>query len=85
MPDADGHLFLFTPGELSDLVSAAGLQVEELNCWGSPMISGHCGFRFIAWHGLVRLAYEAERFAQRLTPSKRARVCAALSTILRQA
>jgi 2-polyprenyl-3-methyl-5-hydroxy-6-metoxy-1,4-benzoquinol methylase len=82
MPDADGHLFLFTPQELSELVGAAGMQIEQLNCWGSPMISGHCGFRFIAGTGMVRAAYQAERFVQRLSPGKRAHLCTALSAIL---
>ena len=85
MPDADGHLFLFTPQELSDLVSTAGLKFQELNCWGSPMLSGHCGFRFMAWPGMTRVAYQAERFAQRLGPTKRAHICTALSAILQKA
>jgi 2-polyprenyl-3-methyl-5-hydroxy-6-metoxy-1,4-benzoquinol methylase len=82
MPDADGHLFLFTPKELSELVVMAGLRVKQLNCWGSPMLSGHLGLRFIAWSGMARVAYQAERFAQHLSSVKRARICTALSAIL---
>jgi 2-polyprenyl-3-methyl-5-hydroxy-6-metoxy-1,4-benzoquinol methylase len=82
MPDADGHLFLFTPRELSDLVSAAGMRIEQFNCWGSPVLSGHCGFRFIAASGMARIAYHVERFVQRLSPGKRERICVALSAVL---
>ncbi len=85
MPDADGHLFLFTPQELSDLVAAAGLKIETLNCWGTPMLTGHCGLRFIAWAGMTRLAYRVERFAQRLNPTRRAHICTALTAILLKA
>ena len=83
-PDADGHLFLLTVQELVDLAGKAGLEVERLNCWGSPMLSGHCGFRFLAGRKMVRAAYEAERLVQRLSSRKRERICTALSVILQR-
>jgi 2-polyprenyl-3-methyl-5-hydroxy-6-metoxy-1,4-benzoquinol methylase len=82
MPDADGHLFLFTPGELFDLAAAAGMRIERLTCWGTPMLSGHCGFRFLAGRMAARAAYQAESIAQHLSPAKRQRICTALSAIL---
>ena len=82
MPDADGHLFLFTPQELIDLVAMAGMKVEQLNCWGTPVLSGHFGFRFAAGRHVVRAAYQAERFVQGLSFAKRERFCTALSAIL---
>src|SRR5882672_2137848 len=84
MPDADGHLFLFTPQELVALVGAAGMRIEQLNCWGSPMLSGHCGFRFIAAPVMVRAAYEVERFMQRLSAGTREHICTALSAVLQR-
>ena len=84
MPDADGHLFLFTPRELSDLVAAAGMRIERINCWGSPMLSGHSGFRFIAASGMVGVAYRVEQFVQRLSSGKREHICTALSAILQR-
>ena len=48
MPDADGHLFLLTPGELCQLAESAGLTVERLNVWGTPMLTGHAAFRYLA-------------------------------------
>lgn len=82
-PDADGHLFLLTPQELADLAAAATLEIEQFNCWGSPVLSGHCGFRFIAGRMMVRAAYQMERFVQRLDPAKRERFCTALTVVLR--
>jgi 2-polyprenyl-3-methyl-5-hydroxy-6-metoxy-1,4-benzoquinol methylase len=84
-PDADGHLFLLTPRELTDLAAAAGLEVEQLSCWGSPMLSGHCGFRLVAGRIMVKAAYQAERFVQRLSSAKRERICTALTAVLRAA
>jgi 2-polyprenyl-3-methyl-5-hydroxy-6-metoxy-1,4-benzoquinol methylase len=37
MPDADGHLFLFSPQELTELASTAGLRIEQLKCWGTQV------------------------------------------------
>lgn len=84
-PDADGHLFLLTPKELTELAASAGLVVEQLNCWGTPLLSGHCGFRFLAGPIMVKAAYHGERFVQRLRPRRRERICTALSAILRSA
>jgi 2-polyprenyl-6-hydroxyphenyl methylase/3-demethylubiquinone-9 3-methyltransferase len=84
MPDADGHLFLLTPSELMKLAAAAGLEIDQIKCWGSPMLSGHLGFRFIAGPAMVRLAYEAERLVQALSATTRERVCTALSALLRR-
>ncbi|HMF58518.1 MAG TPA: methyltransferase domain-containing protein [Pyrinomonadaceae bacterium] len=81
-PDADGHLFLLTPSELCQLAASAGLLVERLNVWGTPMLSGHAAFRYLAGPSLTKAAYSAELLTQRLPSAKRVRVCAALSAIL---
>ncbi|HEV3470237.1 MAG TPA: methyltransferase domain-containing protein [Pyrinomonadaceae bacterium] len=83
-PDADGHLFLLTPRELAGLAEAAGLSVERLSAWGTPVLSGHAGLRFLSGPRLTRVAYEAERLAQRLPPAARVRACAQLSAVLRR-
>jgi hypothetical protein len=82
-PDADGHLFLLTPGELCQLAAAAGLLVERLNVWGTPMLTGHAGFRYLAKPFSVKAAYSSELLIQRLPSALRARGCAALTATLR--
>lgn len=82
-PDADGHLFLLTPRELCRLTASAGLLVERLNVWGTPMLSGHAAFRHLARPSLVKAAYSTELLAQRLPSAARTRACAAISAILR--
>jgi 2-polyprenyl-3-methyl-5-hydroxy-6-metoxy-1,4-benzoquinol methylase len=81
-PDADGHLFLLTTKELTDLAATSGLEIVQLNCWGNPILTGHCGFRFLAGRIMVRAAYQMERLIQRLGPAKRERVCSALTAVL---
>jgi SAM-dependent methyltransferase len=82
-PDADGHLFLLTPRELCRLAESAGLLVERLNVWGTPMLSGHAAFRYLARLPLTKAAYLTERLAQRLPSVMRVRACTALSATLR--
>lgn len=83
MPDADGHLFLFTPEELSDLATSVGLKIERLNVWGTPLLSGHVGLRFLANRFLARAAYQVELLTQHLPPSNREALCFAMSAVLR--
>lgn len=81
MPDADGHLFLFTPQELCDSATAVGLTVERLRVWGTPILSGHFGFRLLASRFLIRTAYQTELLVQRLPLSVRAHLCVAISAV----
>jgi 2-polyprenyl-6-hydroxyphenyl methylase/3-demethylubiquinone-9 3-methyltransferase len=84
-PDADGHLFLLTPRELSGLAASAGLFVERLCVWGTPMLSGHAAFRYLAGLPLLRASYLTERLTQFLPAAGRERTCALLSATLRLA
>lgn len=49
-PDSDGHLFLFTDGELRTLLIASGFTVSEITYWGSPFLSGKFKVRYLARH-----------------------------------
>jgi 2-polyprenyl-6-hydroxyphenyl methylase/3-demethylubiquinone-9 3-methyltransferase len=81
-PDADGHLFLLTPDELSRLARQSGLHVERLGVWGTPLISGHLGLRIFRTKYLAWLAYQVERVVQRLSPRARERLCAGMTAVL---
>ena len=82
-PDADGHLFLFTPRELSRLAENSGLQVERLGVRGTPLISGHAGLRVFRTKYLAWLAYRAEQLAQHISQRARERLCAAMTAVLK--
>jgi 2-polyprenyl-6-hydroxyphenyl methylase/3-demethylubiquinone-9 3-methyltransferase len=45
-PDADGHLFLLSPGELRTLVEDSGLRVISHQLFSSPWISGRLKARY---------------------------------------
>jgi 2-polyprenyl-3-methyl-5-hydroxy-6-metoxy-1,4-benzoquinol methylase len=81
-PDADGHLFLLTPLELFELVTSAGLHVERFNAWGTALLSGHMGLRYLANPLALRAAYEAERLLQLLPSISRKYFCAQLSVLI---
>jgi len=68
-PDADGHLFLITPAELAALAAKAGLQIDSLELFGMPLITGHCGLARLQTPHLTRLCYASERLCNRLPKS----------------
>ena len=82
-PDADGHLFLLTPDELTALAGSAGLAIEHMLLWGTPFLSGGAGLRHL--RGLLpnRLCFALERCAQYLPGPARARVTNSISAVLR--
>ena len=82
-PDADGHLFLLTPGELTAMAADAGLEVEHMLLWGTPFLSGGAGLRLL--QGLVpnRACFWLEQSVQQLPESTRARLTNSISAVLR--
>lgn len=83
LPDADGHLFLLTPQEVDDLTASVGLELEQLNLWGTPLLSGHCWLRFFAGRYCLKPAYQIERLSQHLPDFLRQRLCVGLTAILK--
>lgn len=81
-PDADGHLFLLTPGELHSLVNEAGLAVESMFVWGTPLLTGHAGLHRFAGRWMTPIARSMEWIAQRLPESIRGRICYSLVATL---
>jgi 2-polyprenyl-6-hydroxyphenyl methylase/3-demethylubiquinone-9 3-methyltransferase len=83
LPDADGHLFLLTPQEIYELAASVGLEIEQLNLWGTPFLSGHCWLRHLAGRHCTKAAYQAERLTQHLPLFLRQRLCVELTAILK--
>ena len=81
-PDADGHLYLITPEELTQIAAEAGLRVERLVIWGTPFISGESGFRFLSKFSSAAGWYRLERACQSLSNSVLRRVANSMSVIL---
>ncbi len=81
-PDADGHLFLITMGELTAIAHKAGLHPIEIDLMASPFITGHCGFSMINYRQLARLCYWFEGQSRRLPFWVREKICFSMSAIL---
>lgn len=81
-PDADGHLFLLTPREIAEISEDAGMAVESMFVWGTPLLTGHVGLRRLAGRWVTPLARSMENVAQRFPTSVRGRVCFSLVATL---
>jgi 2-polyprenyl-6-hydroxyphenyl methylase/3-demethylubiquinone-9 3-methyltransferase len=81
-PDADGHLFLITPDEMREIALQSGLRVEHLEVWGTPLITGHCGFRLLAPLGMTWPCYQLEAVARSLPLAVRSKLGFALLAVL---
>ena len=81
-PDADGHLFLITPGELRNLAQDAGLGVERMVVWGTPLVTGHVRLARFASQAACRFCYHFESLAQKLPFAIKQRACSSISAIL---
>ncbi len=65
-PDADGHLFLFTPEELTREAERAGLVTEAIHLNATPLVTGHAGFRLLLRASPRRLTWRLEEAALQL-------------------
>ncbi len=81
-PDADGHLFLITPGEMVNLANNVGLSVERMILWGTPLVTGHVRLSTLACKSAFWVCYHLERLAQSLPFAIKERVCFSLSVVL---
>jgi 2-polyprenyl-3-methyl-5-hydroxy-6-metoxy-1,4-benzoquinol methylase len=78
-PDADGHLFLYTAGELERLCREAGYERVEVELTVTPFLSGHAGLRFLPSRPELAPVYVTlDRWARRLGRSARERLCTQL-------
>jgi len=75
-PDADGHLFLYTPEELERLCRQVGFTQVDVELSVTPFLSGHAGFRFLPSRStLAPLYLSLDRWVRRLGPAARERLC----------
>lgn len=81
-PDADGHLFLLTSDELAELAIGAGLRIESMFVWATPLLTGHAGVRRFAGRWCIPVARAAERLAQWAPSFIRRRICYSLVATL---
>jgi 2-polyprenyl-3-methyl-5-hydroxy-6-metoxy-1,4-benzoquinol methylase len=81
-PDSDGHLFLITPKEMENLAQQAGLNVERLVLWGTPVVTGHARFAMLSTPAVCWGCYQLERLSQSLPFSFKEKACFNFAAIL---
>jgi 2-polyprenyl-3-methyl-5-hydroxy-6-metoxy-1,4-benzoquinol methylase len=78
-PDADGHLFLYTPKELERLCHEAGFAQVDIALSVTPFLSGHAGLRFLPSHPALAPVYlTLDRWVRKLGPTAREHLCTQL-------
>jgi 2-polyprenyl-3-methyl-5-hydroxy-6-metoxy-1,4-benzoquinol methylase len=75
-PDADGHLFLYTPAEITTLLQNAGFTNINLSLSITPWLSEHVGLRFLpAKRWLMPFYYQLDQWTSHLIKRWRQKVC----------
>jgi 2-polyprenyl-3-methyl-5-hydroxy-6-metoxy-1,4-benzoquinol methylase len=82
-PDADGHLFLITPAELSAIAAKAALEIERVELCATPFITGHCRFASMRSEFGAGAFYMMEKLCQRLPAAAKEKICYSMIAILR--
>lgn len=82
-PDADGHLYLITGDEIAAIAQDAGLEIAYMLLWGTPFISGDCGFRHISRILPRKCWYSLELACQQLAGHFLNRLATSLLVVLR--
>lgn len=79
--DGQGHFFAFTEEELRSCIARAGLRVQEVLYFETPLISGHCKLRLLQkYFSNISFWQNMERVALKLFPF-RARFCQQIAII----
>jgi 2-polyprenyl-3-methyl-5-hydroxy-6-metoxy-1,4-benzoquinol methylase len=81
-PDSDGHLFLITPQEMESLAHQAGLDVERLVLWATPLVTGHARLAMLSNPVFCWGCYQLERLSQSLPFSIKEKACFNFSAVL---
>jgi len=83
-PDADGHLYLYTPSELKTLLEEAGLQDITISLTITPWLSGHMGLRFLpALVFLAPIYYGLDWLTRQVGERVRVKLCTQMVALAR--
>jgi 2-polyprenyl-3-methyl-5-hydroxy-6-metoxy-1,4-benzoquinol methylase len=75
-PDADGHLYLYTPDEITTVLKASGFTNIDISLSITPWLSGHSGLRFLpSKRWLMPFYYQLDQWTSHLTGSWQQKAC----------
>ena len=83
-PDAQGHIFLLYPEEISTLANEAKLYVDELKLFTNPLTAGHMKAELLLRILPKRLIDKLERATQRLPDAVQERVLVQMAVRFRK-
>jgi 2-polyprenyl-3-methyl-5-hydroxy-6-metoxy-1,4-benzoquinol methylase len=81
-PDADGHLFLITPAQLSAIAAQAGLRVEKIDLCATPFITGHCRLSHLHGEWMTGVCYSLEKLCRHLPRALVEKICCSMMAVL---
>lgn len=84
-PNADGHIFLLHPDEIGSLAAQAGLQVERIALFTTPLMNGHLGTRHLLPHLPRRAVESLDAIARRLPMAAQERLLVQMGVRFRRA
>lgn len=75
-PDADGHLYLYSPEEIHGLLNSAGFKSISIDLSTTPLLSGHMGFRLLPSSRLLTsMYYRLDSWTKKLGGKARTKLC----------
>lgn len=75
-PDSDGHLYLYSPQEIYDLMKSIGFSSISIDLSITPWLSGHMGLRFLPASELLSpMYYLLENLTKNLGMKIRSKFC----------
>ena len=83
-PNADGHIFLLWKDEIVKLCNAAGLKVDRLEVFTSPLTSGHVKLEFILPLMPRKIVFSLESAVCKLPPRVKERLMVQTAVRLRK-
>lgn len=82
-PDADGHIFLLHPQELTSLATASGLEVTETRLFTNPLTNGHVKSEALLRRLPENWVWQLERRTRNLPKSLLQRLHTGMAVLLR--
>jgi hypothetical protein len=67
---------------MASVAQAAGLKVERMILWGTPLLTGHVRLASLASPSACWACYHFERFVQKLPSAVKEKACFSLSAVL---
>ncbi|MEK7395643.1 MAG: methyltransferase domain-containing protein, partial [Candidatus Poribacteria bacterium] len=84
-PDADGHLYLYTPEEITELLKKTGFHDIQVDLSITPWLSGHMGMRLLpSSRSLTSFYFKLDKLSMKLGFSVQRKLCTQMIIVASQ-